>query len=77
MEFITNTSPSIIQEATPMAILITEGVGEENLGMVTVFCHHDQNKMEASDALSALHQSDSLEPSAVVVRRHTNTPFIP
>ena len=60
-----------------MAILITDGVGEENLGMVTTFCHHDQTEMEASDALSALYQHDSPKPSVVVVRRYTNTSYIP
>ena len=37
-------------------------------------CHHDQAKIEASNTLSALHQCDSL---VVVVRRYTNTPYIP
>ena len=45
--------------------------------MVTTYCHHDQAKLEASAALSALHQCDSLEPSVVIVRRYTNTPYIP
>ena len=57
-------------------ILITDGVGEENLGMVTVFCCHNHNKMEASDALAALWQCNSPQPSVVVIRRHTNTPYI-
>ena len=49
-----------------------------NLGMVTTCCHHDQSKMEASDALSALCQCNVSEPSVVVVRRrYTNTPYIP
>ena len=60
-----------------MAIPITDGVGEENLGMVTIFCYHNQNKMEASDALSALCQHDSPQPTVVVIRRYTNTPYIP
>ena len=33
--------------------------------------------MEASNALSTLLQCDSSEPSVVVVRRYTNTPYIP
>ena len=33
--------------------------------------------MEASDALSALHQHNSPKPSVVVIRRYTNTPYIP
>ena len=59
-------------EATPMVILFTDGVGEGNLGIGTTFCCHNQAKMEAS-----LHQCDSPEPSMVVMRRYTNTPYIP
>ena len=76
-EFITHTGQMISVEATPTVILITDGVGKESLGMVTNFCHHDQAYMEASDALSTLHQCDSPEQSMVVVRRYTNTPYIP
>ena len=72
---ITNTGPRTCREATPMVILITDGVGGENLGMVTIFCPHNQNKMEASDALSTLCQCDSPEPSIVVKRKYTNTPL--
>ena len=61
--------------ATPMATLVTGGVGEGNLGMVATFCCHDQVKMEASDALSTLCQCDLLELSMVVVWRYTNTPI--
>ena len=77
VEFITDTSQTVSREANPTVILITSGVGEENLGMMTVFCYHDQNKMEAIYALSALCQCDSPEPSVVVVRRYTNIPYIP
>ena len=45
--------------------------------MVTTFCHHDQAKMEASEALSVLHQCDLPEPSVVVVQRYTNSPYLP
>ena len=45
--------------------------------MLTTFCHHNQAKMETSEALSALHQHELPEPSMVVVRRYTNTPYIP
>ena len=38
-----------------MAIMVTDEVGEGNLGMVTTFFCPNQTKMEASDALSALH----------------------
>ena len=60
-----------------MAILVTHGVGKGNLGMVITFYFHNQAQMEASNALSALHQCDLPEPSVVVVRRYTNTPYIP
>ena len=64
----------ISEEAIPMAILVIDGVGEGNLGMVTTFCHYDQAKVEASEAPSSLHQHDMPEPSVVVDRRHTNSP---
>ena len=60
-----------------MAILITDGVGKGDLGKVTTFCSHNQVKMEASEVLTTLHQCDSPGPSVFVVRRYTNTPFIP
>ena len=47
------------------------------MGMVTTFCHHDQAKMEASEALAALQQCDLPELSIMVVRRYVNTPYIP
>ena len=47
------------------------------MGMVSTFCCHNQAKMEASDALSTLHQCNSPDPSVAVVRRYTNTPCIP
>ena len=58
-------------------ILITDGVGESDLGMVMVFCHPNQVKIEACDALPALHLLASSDPSMVVVRRYSNTPYIP
>ena len=39
-----------------MAVLVTDWVGEGNLGMVTAFCHHNQAKIEASKVHLALHQ---------------------
>ena len=76
VEPITETCPRISREAAPMAILIIDGVGEENQGMVTIFCHHDQNKMEASDALSALCQYDSPEPSVTInPLTHSPSPY--
>ena len=77
MEFMTHTSQKVSGEATPMVILITDGVGEENLGMVTTFCYHYQAKMEASDVLCTLWQCNSVGPSMVVVKRYTNIPYIP
>ena len=76
VEFITDIRPKTSREATPRVNLITDRVGEERLGMVMVFCHHDQNKM-ASDALSVLCQWESPDPSEVMVRGYTNTPYIP
>ena len=73
----TNIGPRIRREAIPMAILVTYRVGNEYLGMMTIFCHHNQNKIEACDALSALCQCDSHVSSVVVVRKYTNTPYIP
>ena len=60
-----------------MAILITDSVGAGDLGMVMVFCHPNQAKIEACDALSTLHQCNLSEPSVVVVKRYSNTPYIP
>ena len=60
-----------------MVILISNGVGERDLGIVMVFCYPNQAKIEACDALSTLHQCDSSEPGVVVVRRYSNTLYIP
>ena len=38
-----------------MVILITNGVEENDLDMVTVFCHPKQAWIETCDALSTLH----------------------
>ena len=64
-------------ENTNMVILITDGIGVRDLCMVMVFSHPDQARMDACNALSTLHQHDSSEPSVVVVRRYSNTPYIP
>ena len=77
IEFLTSNGQKISEGAIPMVILATDGVGEGNVGMVTTFCCHDQSMMEASNALSALHQCDSPEPSVVVVRKYISTPYIP
>ena len=77
MEFVTSNGWKISGEAIKVVIMVTDRVREGNLGKVTTFCCHDQAKMEASDALSALCQCNSPEPSVIVVRRYTNTPYIP
>ena len=76
VKFITNNGQKRSGEAIPMVVLVTDGVGEGNLGMVTTFCQHDQANVEATEVLSALHQCDSSEPSVVIVRRFTNSPFV-
>ena len=76
MEFITSNSQKISGQTIPNVILVIDGVGDGYLGMVTTFCCHNQAKIEASDALSALYQCDPPDPSVVVVRRYTNTPYI-
>ena len=60
-----------------MAMLITNGVEEGSLGMVNTFHHHDQAKMESSEALSSLYQQDFPELSIVVVKIFTNSPYLP
>ena len=65
------------RETTNTLILITDGVEERDLGLVTDFCHPNKVKMEDCDALSPLHQCDSSEPSVVAVGRYSNTPYIP
>ena len=76
MEFITSNS-KISGKTIQIVILVRDGVGKGNLGMVTTFCHHEQFKRETSDALSALCQHDLPESSVVVVKRYTNNPYIP
>ena len=77
VEYVTETGLRLSGEAAPMAILITDGVGKGDLGMVTTFCSHNQVMMEASEVFIALHQCNSPKPSVFMVKRYTNTPFIP
>ena len=77
VEFITSTSQKIRDEIIPMAVLVTDRAEEESLDMVTTFCHYDQTKVEPSVALSILLQCDSPEPSIVVVKIFTNSPYLP
>ena len=76
VEFLTLTSLKRGVETTDWEILITGGVEERDLGMVTVFCHCNQVKIEACDALSALCQCNSSELSVLVVGPYSNTPYI-
>ena len=49
MEFVTDTPVlRVSSEVPPTAILITDGVKEGYLGMVTTFCQPDQVKMKAT-----------------------------
>ena len=77
VEFHTPNGEKMSEETTTMAILITSVVGERDLGLVMVFCHPNQAKMEAYDALFAVHQYNSSKPSVVMVRRYSNTPCSP
>ena len=76
MEFLTHNGSKISGEATPTVIFIKDWMREGKLGLVTIFCHHNQVKLEASEVLSALCQHDSLEPSMVVVW-FTKSPYTP
>ena len=76
VEFLNLTGLKKSRETTNSTILLTNGVGEKDLGMVMVFCHPDQARIEACDALSALCQCDSSEQN-VVVRRYSKTAYIP
>ena len=64
-------------EVMLMAILITHGVCEEKLGMVTIFCCSNQAKVEPSVMLPTLLQQDSHEPAMVVMKIFTNSPYFP
>ena len=64
VEFVTLTGLRKSGETTNMVILITDGVGESDLGLVTVFCHPNQARMEACGAsppcVSTIHLSKVL-----------------
>ena len=77
MEFFNNNGQKVSGKAIPMAILVMDQFGEGNLDMVTTFYHHNQAKVETFKALTALHQCGSPEPSVVVVRSYTYSPFLP
>ena len=78
--FITHSGKKVrSEEIMPMAILITDGVGEGKLGMVTVFCYSDQAKMEPSVMvlLTLLFSRDSHELAMVVMKIFINSPYFP
>ena len=58
----------------PMAILITDGVGKGNFGMVTIFCC---SEVEPSLTPLTLVQQDSHELAVVVIKIFTNSPYLP
>ena len=78
VDFITSsTKRAMSKEITPMAILITNGVGTGSLGMVTTFCHSDQAKVEPSVMLLTLIQYDLHKLAKVVMKIFTNLPYFP
>ena len=77
MEFFSGGGQKISGEILPVVVLNTDGVEEGSLGMVTTFCHHDQAKVEPSEALYTLHQWDSPKLSIVVVKIFANSPYLP
>ena len=70
-------SESTSPPAPAMAILISNGVGERSLGMVTVFCHSDQAKVQPSVILLILVQQDTPELALVVMKIFTGSPYFP
>ena len=77
-DFINNASRRVMSiEITPLAILVTDGIGQGKLGMITTFCRTDQVKVEPSDVLSALVWQDSSKPCVLVVKVFTNSPYFP
>ena len=78
VNFVTNSGrKAMSKEVVPMAILVTDAVDEGSLGMVTIFCHSDQAKVEPSPAFSTLSQWDSPEPGIVMMKIFTNSPYYP
>ena len=76
VEFISSSSrQTVSEEITPMVILVTEGISEGNLGLMTVYCQSDQKRVDLSDALSTLVRWDYANPVMVAVKVFTNMPF--
>ena len=78
VDFITPSGKKVrSKEIMLMAILITDGVGEGKLGMVTIFCCSNQAKVEPSVMLLTLVQQDSHDPAVMVMKIFTNLPSLP
>ena len=78
VDFITSSSKKASSgEIVSMAILITDGVGEGKLGMMTIFCHSDLVKVEPSVMFLTLAQQYSHEPAVVVMNIFTSPTFFP
>ena len=77
VKFITSNAWKISGKIILMDILVTDGVEEGSLGMVTTLCHHNQAKVEPLEALSTLLQQDSAEVSVVVLKIFANSPDLP
>ena len=61
VEFVTLTGLQKSKKTANMVILVTDRVGESDLGLVTIFCHPNQARIVACDAsppyASVAHQS--------------------
>ena len=77
VEFFLGGSQKISGEIVPVVVLITDGVEEGSLGMVTTFCCHDQARVESSEVLFTLWQQDSPKPSVVLAKMFANSPYLP
>ena len=77
-ELITRSGRKSVGEAViPMAHLVTDGVGEGFLEMVTFFCCSHQAKVQPLVVLSTIFQWDSPELGVMVVKIFTNSPCVP
>ena len=65
------------EEIIPMAILVTNEVGEGRLGMVTIFCCSDQAKVGPLVTPLTLLQWDPPEPGILLMKIFTNSLYVP
>ena len=76
VDLTTNSSKRVMsEEIIPMAILVSNGVGEGSLSMLTVLCQSDQPKVEPSVVLLTLFQWDSHQLAIEVMKIFTNSLF--